>query len=128
MLHAISNAGSKESDHYRAIDLDERRERAMEALKAQILAEVDSGEPAACNAFADHCATWVDRDLSYALVAARIHSDAGLLQSALDELDAHIKNTRDEFASEEAEKRIAALQKKAEAGVYAMFPGVASNE
>ncbi len=112
--HLISNAGAQEAAHYQAIDADDRRERALDALKAQILAEVDGGAPATCNAFADHCAIWVDRDLAYALVVARIHQDASLLNSALAELDKHITGTREEFAGEEAEKRIAALQKQAE--------------
>lgn len=109
MQHAISNAGSKEASHYAAIDHEEIRQRALETQKKLILNEVQQGEAKACNAFADHCATWLIRDLAYDLCLARIQKDDGLLQQAVAGLDALLKNTLPEFCEEEAEKRIAAL-------------------
>lgn len=115
----ISNAGSQESRHYQAIDREELRERAMETQQKLILNEVQLGEPKTCNAFSDHCATWLVRDLAYDLCLARIQKDDGLLQQALAQLDTHIKNTLAEFCEEESEKRIAAAQQAAEAQILA---------
>lgn len=125
-MHAnlISNAGSKEAGHYAAIDIDERRALALETQQKLILNEVQLGDPKTCNAFADHCANWLVRDLAYDLCLARIQKDDGLMQQALGQLDDLLKNTLQEFCEEEAEKRIAAQQARAAEPDYEQFPWV----
>ena len=112
--HLISPAGTQESAHYAAIDREEKRERALEALKAHVRQDVKDHEPRTCNAYADHGANWFDKDVAYALCLARITGDAQLLQQALVDLDKYLAGELEEFIDEEAKARRARLLAQAE--------------
>lgn len=112
--HLISDSGISESAHYRAIDREEMRERALESLKEQVRQDVKAGEPQTSNAYADHCSTFFERDLQYALCLARINGDTGLLQQALAELDKHIASELAEFVDQESSVRRLRLLAQAE--------------
>lgn len=112
--HLISNAGSTEAAHYAEIDREEKRERALEVLQAHVRQDVKDHEPRTCNAYAQHCTTFFDSDVSYALCLATITGDEQLLQQALADLKQHLANELDEFVEEEAQARRNRLLAQAE--------------
>lgn len=113
--HMISNAASLEAAHYQAIAQADIRENAMETMKNLVLAELDQGEPATCDAFSEFCADRVKYDLTYQLCLSRIHQDDTLLQLALQELKEHVDDCRSAFCDAEVERRIAKAKEDADA-------------
>jgi len=89
-------------------------EIALERQQQLILTDLQQGEPATSNAYASHCAGALDSDLAYALCLARIHKDAGLLQQALEQLDALLGDAMRPFCEAEAVRRIADLRTHSE--------------
>ncbi|OLU22976.1 hypothetical protein BVH03_22275 [Pseudomonas sp. PA15(2017)] len=84
------------------------RIRSLDAMKLIVINELQQGEPALCSAFADFCATRLDRDTTVALCLSRIHRDNSLQGVALKWLREHVDQCQEEFAAEEVERRIAA--------------------
>lgn len=112
--HLISNAGSKEAAHYAGNEREEKRERALEIMQSHVRQDVKDHEPRTCNAYAQHCTTFFDRDVSYALCLATITGDEQLLQQALADLKKHLAAELDEFVEEEASARRDRLLAQAE--------------
>ncbi len=87
---------------------------ALELQQQLILSELQQGDPVTSNAYASHCAGVITSDLAYALCLARIHKDAGLLQQALEQLDALLGDALRPFCEAEAVRRIAELRTHSE--------------
>lgn len=120
-MHAnmISNTGSLEAAHYHAMDLAERRERAMETLQKLVLNDLQQGDPQTCSAFAEFCAEGLDGEITLALCLSRIHGDTELQSQALAELCAHVDKSHEAFCAREVERRISTQQQQAEAQAMA---------
>lgn len=86
----------------------------LELQRQLILSELQQGDPETSNAYASHCAGVINSDLVYALCLARIHKDAGLLQQALEQLDALLGDALRPFCEAEAVRRIAELRTHSE--------------
>lgn len=88
---------------------DAMRQRAMDVQQKLVLNEVQQGGKAT-DAFAAHCAASIPNDIAYALCLATFNDDWMLQDQALLELGAHIKSCLPQFAIDEVERRIRALQ------------------
>lgn len=108
--HLISDTGSKEAEHYRAIDLQELRGNAFDNQLKLVLNELQLGEPKTCNDFAEFCAERLSNEIAYALCLAKINGDNDLHNNAVSDLNQHVENSRAEFTKAEVERRITAAQ------------------
>lgn len=88
---------------------DGLRQRAMDVQQKLVLNEVQQGGEAT-NTFAAHCAANIPGDIAYALCLATVNDDWMLLDQALLDLGKHIQSALPQFAVEEVERRIRALQ------------------
>jgi len=100
--------------HCQADDCTPMAQIALDLQQQLILSELQQGDPVTSNAYASHCAGVITSDLAYALCLARIHKDAGLLQQALEQLDALLGDALRPFCEAEAVRRIADLRTHSE--------------
>ena len=117
--HLISNASSQEAAYYQAIDMDEKRERALETMQVIVLNDIQSGDPQTCSAFAEYCAENMSTEVTLALCLSRIHRDAGLQKQAIAELNAQVDKLQHSFLAVEVERRIKVQLAQAEAQAMA---------
>ncbi|HIE1750449.1 TPA: hypothetical protein ACXJUT_001966 [Pseudomonas aeruginosa] len=88
---------------------DGLRQRAMDVQQKLVLNEVQQGGEAT-NGFAEHCAASIPSDITYALCLATVNDDWKLLDQALLDLGKHVQACLPQFAIQEVERRIRALQ------------------
>ena len=91
------------------VSRDGLRQHAMDVQQKLVLNEVQQGGEAT-NAFAMHCAGSIPGDIAYALCLATVNDDWMLLDQALLDLGKHIQSALPQFAIQEVERRIRALQ------------------
>ncbi|ATH82860.1 hypothetical protein CO724_17415 [Ectopseudomonas mendocina] len=82
---------------------EQARNRAMAVMQRLVLSDLQQGEPALCDAFAEFCADRLDHDTRYALCLARITGEKPL---AGDWVAEHVEKCRPLFVAEEVERRI----------------------
>lgn len=88
-------------------DREQARIRSMAVMQRLVLNDLQQGEPALCNAFAQFCADRFDEDTRYSLCLARITGEKPL---AGDWVAEHVEKCRPLFVAEEVERRIIAAK------------------
>lgn len=85
---------------------EETRKRSMTAMQCLVLNDLQRGEPALCNAFAQFCADRFDEDTRYALCLSRITGEKPEQKQADKLVTEHVEKCRPLFVAEEVERRI----------------------
>lgn len=87
---------------------EELRKRTLDVMRCVVLNELQQGEPALCNTFAQFCADRLDHDTRYALCLSRITGEKGAQAVANMWVTEHVEKCRSLFVEEEIERRILA--------------------
>lgn len=89
---------------------EQARIRSMAVMQRLVLSELQQGEPALCDAFAQFCADRFDEDTRYALCLSRITGEKAAQKLAGDWVTEHVDKCRPLFVADEVERRILAAK------------------
>ncbi|MFI8608535.1 hypothetical protein ACIGFL_09445 [Pseudomonas sp. NPDC077649] len=89
---------------------EKARNRAIAVMQRVVLNDLQQGEPALCDAFAQFCADRFDEDTRYALCLSRITGEKAAQKLADGWVTEHVEKCRPLFVAEEVERRIVAAK------------------
>ncbi|MGQ7956477.1 hypothetical protein ACUTAF_01940 [Pseudomonas sp. SP16.1] len=113
MLHPDLIKSAKPLPYPGLPEREQARNRAIAAQQRLVLNELQQGEPATCNDFAQFCADRLDHDTRFGLCLSRITGDKAMQSLAGAWVADHVSKCRPLFVEAEVERRILAAKVEA---------------
>jgi hypothetical protein len=110
MLHPDLIKSAKPLPYPGLPEREQARNRAIAVMQRVVLNDLQQGEPALCNAFADFCADRLAHDVRFGLCLSYITQDKGMRTLSSEWVRQHVEECRPLFVEAEVERRILAAK------------------